>query len=100
MRRRSRTAANSRATAGTNSCASAGQAPEHPGYRLAGGIWTTDLARSHTMDAELKAGTIWINSSNVLDPPCRSAVSGRSPAARPPGFLCLANQETSSPCRR
>ncbi|NMO05108.1 aldehyde dehydrogenase family protein [Gordonia sp. TBRC 11910] len=37
-------------------------------YGLAGGIWTKDLARAHAVAAELRAGSVWINSYNVLDP--------------------------------
>lgn len=37
-------------------------------YGLAGGIWTRDLALAHSVAAELRAGSVWINSYNVLDP--------------------------------
>jgi acyl-CoA reductase-like NAD-dependent aldehyde dehydrogenase len=33
-------------------------------YGLAAVIWTTDLRRAHTVAARLKAGTIWINTTN------------------------------------
>jgi aldehyde dehydrogenase (NAD+) len=31
-------------------------------YGLAGGVWTNDLTRAHTIARELKAGTVWVNS--------------------------------------
>jgi phenylacetaldehyde dehydrogenase len=36
-------------------------------YGLAAGIWTRDLAKAHALAAELKAGTVWINTYNVFD---------------------------------
>lgn len=36
-------------------------------YGLAAGIWTNDLKAAHTVAAELKAGTVWINCYNVFD---------------------------------
>jgi len=37
-------------------------------YGLAGGVWTTDLARAHRVAAAIDAGTIWVNTYNVFDP--------------------------------
>jgi xanthine dehydrogenase accessory factor len=36
-------------------------------YGLAAGIWTRDISKAHTIAAELRAGTVWINSYNVFD---------------------------------
>jgi phenylacetaldehyde dehydrogenase len=36
-------------------------------YRLAAGIWTKDLAKAHALAAEIKAGTVWINTYHVFD---------------------------------
>jgi len=36
-------------------------------YGLAAAVWTRDLRLVHRMAAELKAGSVWINSYNVLD---------------------------------
>lgn len=36
-------------------------------YGLAAGVWTRDIALAHRMAAEIKAGTVWVNSYNVFD---------------------------------
>ncbi|WNW09886.1 aldehyde dehydrogenase family protein [Pseudomonas sp. DTU_2021_1001937_2_SI_NGA_ILE_001] len=37
-------------------------------YGLAAGLWTRDLRSAHRLAAQLKAGSIWINCWNVVDP--------------------------------
>lgn len=37
-------------------------------YGLAGGVWTKSLSTAHRVAEGIKAGTIWVNSYNVLDP--------------------------------
>ncbi|GGO85393.1 aldehyde dehydrogenase [Marinobacterium nitratireducens] len=37
-------------------------------YGLAAGVWTRDLKSAHRIAAELKAGSVWINCWNVVDP--------------------------------
>ncbi|RZL79430.1 MAG: aldehyde dehydrogenase family protein [Rhodococcus sp. (in: high G+C Gram-positive bacteria)] len=37
-------------------------------YGLAAAVWTSDVSKAHNVAAQLKAGTVWINSYHVLDP--------------------------------
>ena len=37
-------------------------------YGLSAGIWTNDIKQAHRAAAALKAGTIWINCYNLIDP--------------------------------
>ena len=38
------------------------------GYGLAASIWSNDLGRVHRLSPRIKAGTVWINCHNLLDP--------------------------------
>ena len=35
-------------------------------FGLAAGVWTTSLARAHTMPSRLRAGTVWVNAYRVV----------------------------------
>jgi len=37
-------------------------------YGLAASIWTKDISTAHRLARKLKAGTVWVNCHNVLDP--------------------------------
>jgi aldehyde dehydrogenase (NAD+) len=37
-------------------------------YGLSAGVWTKDISRAHRVARALKAGTVWINCFNQLDP--------------------------------
>ncbi|MEJ2633106.1 MAG: aldehyde dehydrogenase family protein [Acidihalobacter sp.] len=37
-------------------------------YGLSAGLWTRDLRMAHRIAADLKAGSVWINCWNVIDP--------------------------------
>jgi len=36
-------------------------------YGLAAGIWTRNVSKAHSLAAQLKAGTVWINCYNIFD---------------------------------
>ena len=37
-------------------------------YGLAASVWTNDLSLAHRLTRRLKAGTVWVNTHNVVDP--------------------------------
>jgi acyl-CoA reductase-like NAD-dependent aldehyde dehydrogenase len=37
-------------------------------YGLSGAVWTSDVKKAHKLASQIKAGTIWVNCVNALDP--------------------------------
>lgn len=37
-------------------------------YGLAGGVWTRDVQKAHTMAKSIQSGVVWVNCFNVMDP--------------------------------
>jgi phenylacetaldehyde dehydrogenase len=37
-------------------------------YGLAAGVWTSDLARAHRAGRELRVGTVWVNTYQMVYP--------------------------------
>jgi phenylacetaldehyde dehydrogenase len=37
-------------------------------YGLSAGVWTNDIKQAHRAAAAIKAGTVWINCYNLVDP--------------------------------
>ncbi|ONH60917.1 betaine-aldehyde dehydrogenase [Frankia sp. CcI49] len=37
-------------------------------FGLSGGVWTRDVGKAHRFARDLQAGTVWVNSYNVMDP--------------------------------
>ncbi len=37
-------------------------------YGLSGAVWTSDVKKAHKLASQIKAGTVWVNCVNMLDP--------------------------------
>jgi aldehyde dehydrogenase (NAD+) len=60
-------------------------------YSLAAGVWSSDIARVHRMAAELKAGTVWLNTYGYTDVRLPWGGSGESGFGREHGEAALQN---------
>ncbi len=60
-------------------------------YSLAAGVWSSDIARVHRMAAELRAGTVWVNTYGYTDVRLPWGGSGESGFGREHGEAALQN---------
>ncbi|SAK64635.1 aldehyde dehydrogenase (acceptor) [Caballeronia arationis] len=60
-------------------------------YSLAAGVWSADIGRVHRMAAELKAGTVWINTYGYTDVRLPWGGSGDSGFGREHGDVAIEN---------
>lgn len=60
-------------------------------YGLAAAVWTKDINKANRMAAALKAGTVWINTYNVVDPAAPFGGFRMSGLGRELGEYALAN---------
>ncbi|KAA0570214.1 aldehyde dehydrogenase family protein [Azospirillum sp. Sh1] len=68
-------------------------------YGLAASVWTRDIATAHAAVARLKAGTVWVNTHNVLDASMPFGGFKESGIGREHGAEVLNNYlETKSVC--
>ncbi len=40
----------------------------HTEYGLAASVWTKDLSKAHRLASRIRAGTVWVNCHNIVDP--------------------------------
>ncbi|SAK78776.1 aldehyde dehydrogenase (acceptor) [Caballeronia hypogeia] len=60
-------------------------------YSLAAGVWSADIGRVHRMAAELKAGTVWVNTYGYTDVRLPWGGSGDSGFGREHGDVAIEN---------
>jgi aldehyde dehydrogenase (NAD+) len=60
-------------------------------YSLAAGVWSADIGRVHRMAAELKAGTVWINTYGYTDVRLPWGGAGDSGFGREHGDVAIEN---------
>ncbi len=60
-------------------------------YSLAAGVWSADIGRVHRMAAELRAGTVWVNTYGYTDVRLPWGGSGDSGFGREHGDVAIQN---------
>jgi len=58
-------------------------------YGLGAGIWTNNLQKAHKVAAALKAGTVWVNTYNLIDPAMPFGGFKQSGIGREMGFSSI-----------
>ena len=59
------------------------------GYGLGAGVWTNDVKKAHKVAAAIKAGTVWVNTYNLVDPAMPFGGFKQSGLGREMGFEAI-----------
>ncbi len=58
-------------------------------YGLGAGVWTRDIGKAHKVAAAIKAGTVWVNTYNLVDPAMPFGGFKQSGIGREMGFEAI-----------